>query len=258
MKKKRILAVFLAASLCTGCGAPGNKSGREQSSVSKYVEEEIQKQLADEAAKAEEETAKQNEAEEKAAAEKTEKEKKEKARAAVREEERKEQEEAEKEARKQEEERKAQEEKEAAERAEAERLAQEQANADARIQEARQAELNVVSGVLTVCDADTLLAIQGHANDNVREYLSLDDRIFYILQLDQTYSIDLMGGDGSPCYDRTCTLIDLCAIDSTQLSSGDTVVISFGMNDGSFPSDVSLPLGEPALSNYTVLSVTHP
>ncbi len=131
-----------------------------------------------------------------------------------------------------------------------------EADISARREQAIQSGLNVVSGTLIICDNDALLTMQGHPpGDNLRQMQSFPERTYYILQLDSPQQIDLMSGSGEMSYNRECTLVDLYNIDGTNLQNGDYAVIAFGPDDGSFPSDVSLPLGEPVLSSYEVLEI---
>ncbi|MDO4617463.1 MAG: hypothetical protein Q4B03_08405 [Lachnospiraceae bacterium] len=127
-----------------------------------------------------------------------------------------------------------------------------------RTEQAIQSGLNVLSGSLIICDWDSLLTLQGHPpGDALRQNLVPEPDTYYILQLKEPQAIDLMSSDGTMRYGRECTMIDLGSINGTDLQNGDYAVVAFDPNDGCFPSDVSLPLGEPSLFDYELLAVRH-
>ena len=118
---------------------------------------------------------------------------------------------------------------------------------DDLITQKQQEGMVVLEGIIRVFLFDELLAYQGNPNVG---YTS--DETFYIFILDTPQSIEFVSGDGQGMRTGDVTMIQLATTDVSSYVN-QHVTVAINPKKTWFPSDVSLPLGEPRSTEYEIL-----
>ena len=165
--------------------------------------------------------------------------------------------------RKAEEERKAAEEQAERERQEAERQAEEERQAAERqaaaVDAARNRGLQVVSGTIRIFNGEELAEYQGQDLETLfgPDWAAHErDEVYVILILDAPQTLSCQYADGSGTSSDTAAMlhIDDGNADAWRELADQEVTIAFDANKAWWPSDVRLPLGEPAVSEVELIN----
>lgn len=110
----------------------------------------------------------------------------------------------------------------------------------------------VLTGTLNEYSYDEVAAMAGNypANDYERQLTPT----FWLIVLDEPQTIEIMSGAGPDPYSSKASMI--CASDPTGLEpyAGQHVIFSIDPNKTFWPSDASLPLGEPRTGDIHILN----
>lgn len=117
---------------------------------------------------------------------------------------------------------------------------------------AEEAGLQVYTGTLRVLDTDGVCALQGVSNPNPGYS---EAEAYTLLVFDEETDVDANNGDGIGRSTDKASMIRL-ALDDVAWSvyDGQQVTIAIDPNLIWWPSDASMPLGQPKTSSFTVLS----
>lgn len=130
--------------------------------------------------------------------------------------------------------------------------------------QANQAGLVSLEGTLHVLDADGVAALQGKQNPNPGYG---DDVIYAVLALDAPVTLSALSGDGSGMREGQATMVSLIPSGGSSGMSlpkwyredwaaldGAKATIAVSSDKMWWPSDASVPLGEPRTSEFVVLA----
>lgn len=121
---------------------------------------------------------------------------------------------------------------------------------DAKIQQARNDGNYVLTGTINDYGYDQVVALQGQPDPNAAYSSYIKDKTWHIFVLDTPQQLTGHSGDGMGSVTHEARMIVLG--DGYTAYNGQHVTISVSQDDLWFPSDTSMPLGEPSAS-ITVL-----
>ncbi len=109
----------------------------------------------------------------------------------------------------------------------------------------------VLAGTVGRYTYNEVLALQGENDPNAG--YSDPSQVFLLILLDTPQAVTARSGDGLSSYEREATMIDVTFAAGLEQYEGQHVVFSIDPRETWWPSDTSLPLGEPSTDNVHVL-----
>ena len=109
----------------------------------------------------------------------------------------------------------------------------------------------VLAGTVGWYTYSEVLALQGQ-NDPNAPY-SDTSQTFLLILLDSPQAVTARSGDGISSYEREAAMIDITQAAGLEQYDGQHIVFSIDPDETWWPSDTSLPLGEPSTDNVHVL-----
>lgn len=111
----------------------------------------------------------------------------------------------------------------------------------------------VFTGTVRICTYDEVLALQGISDPNPGPYNVERSFTFHLIVLDTPQTMNLTRGDGIGFRDGTASIISVYDANGLEQYIGQHLIFSIDPYQTYWPSDVSLPLGEPRTSDVHVL-----
>lgn len=124
-------------------------------------------------------------------------------------------------------------------------------------------KLQMLQGTVHVCSAEELIELQG-ADISAEE--AGNGGTYAVLVFDSPTDVTGMSADGSGEQTQTANMLGIAEhteyddftveygdLEACRARDGQHIMISVSANDITFPSDVRLPMGEPAASQYVVI-----
>ena len=112
----------------------------------------------------------------------------------------------------------------------------------------------VFTGTIGTYTYDEVLALQGEEDPDPGPYNIEREFTFRLIVLDEPRTMRLMSGSGDGSREGTVSMIDVSSADGIEQYDGQHLIFSIDPSRTWWPSDVSLPLGEPRTSDVHVLS----
>lgn len=108
----------------------------------------------------------------------------------------------------------------------------------------------VFTGTLGAYSYSDVLALQEIPDPNPG---SDQGETYWLIVLDTPQGMTLRSGDGSGSYEGEVSLIDVTGADGLEQYIGQSLTVSIDADDTWWPSDTSLPMGQPRTSDVNVL-----
>lgn len=108
----------------------------------------------------------------------------------------------------------------------------------------------VFTGTLGAYSYSDVLALQEIPDPNPG---SDQGETYWLIVLDTPQGMTLRSGDGSGSYEGDVSLIDVTGADGLEQYIGQSLTVSIDADDTWWPSDTSLPMGQPRTSDVNVL-----
>ncbi|QWT17338.1 hypothetical protein KPC83_05720 [Collinsella sp. zg1085] len=121
----------------------------------------------------------------------------------------------------------------------------------ARIKEKEAAGMLVLKGTLHQYSRDELLKVQNGPQEVID---ILEDSMYVVFVLDEPSELELRSGDGTGFSTQEVHMVHLRNYQGELPQTDKQLYLAINPNSTHFPSDVSLPLGEPRTNEYELLS----
>ena len=111
----------------------------------------------------------------------------------------------------------------------------------------------VFTGTIDSYTYDEVLALQGESDPNPGPYNVEREWIFHLIVLDTPQTMELLSGSGAGSRSGTVSLISIVDVAGIEQYDGQHLIFSIDPSWTMWPSDTSLPLGEPRTDDLHVL-----